>query len=232
MGPEHRNAMMTEATPPNRCRIVLIAPAGETPEQFEARLRQAIAGGDIASLIVPAFGRDEAAFQAFAARIVPVAQNAGIAVVIADDTRIAGRVGADGIHLECGREDLEEAIERHQAKMMVGVGGAKTRDDALELGEARPDYMFFGRFGYDNKPEPHNRNLALGRWWAEVVEIPCIVMAGSDIASVEAVAATGAEFVALSSAVFGDGIDPKQAVEKANALLDETAPRIDFAESD
>src|SRR6185312_6331599 len=228
MGPEHRNAMMTEATPPNRCRIVLIAPAGETPEQFEARLRQAIAGGDIASLIVPAFGRDEAAFQAFAARIVPVAQDAGIAVVIADDTRIAGRVGADGIHLECDREDLEEAIERHQAKMMVGVGGAKTRDDALELGEARPDYMFFGRFGYDNKPEPHNRNLALGRWWAEVVEIPCIVMAGSDIASVEAVAATGAEFVALSSAVFGDGIDPKQAVEKANALLDETAPRFDF----
>ena len=224
--------MMTEATPPNRCRIVLIAPAGETPEQFEARLRQAIAGGDIASLIVPAFGRDEAAFQAFAARIVPVAQDAGIAVVIADDTRIAGRVGADGIHLECDREDLEEAIERHQAKMMVGVGGAKTRDDALELGEARPDYMFFGRFGYDNKPEPHNRNLALGRWWAEVVEIPCIVMAGSDIASVEAVAATGAEFVALSSAVFGDGIDPRQAVEKANALLDETAPRFDFVESD
>ncbi|MEP9397865.1 thiamine phosphate synthase [Mesorhizobium sp. KR2-14] len=222
---------MTEATTPNRCRIVLIAPAGETPEQFEARLRQAIAGGDIASLIVPAFGRDEAAFQAFAARIVPVAQNAGIAVVIADDTRVAGRVGADGIHLECGREDLEEAIERHQAKMMVGAGGAKTRDEALELGEARPDYMFFGRFGYDNKPEPHNRNLALGRWWAEMVEIPCIVMAGSDIASVEAVAATGAEFVALSSAVFGDGIDPKQAIEKANAVLDETAPRF-FVESD
>ena len=224
--------MMTEATTPNRCRIVLIAPAGETPEQFEARLRQAIAGGDIASLIVPAFGRDEAAFQAFAARIVPVAQNAGIAVIIADDTRVAGRVGADGIHLECGREDLEEAIERHQAKMMVGAGGAKTRDEALELGEARPDYMFFGRFGYDNKPEPHNRNLALGRWWAEMVEIPCIVMAGSDIASVEAVAATGAEFVALSSAVFGGGIDPKQAIEKANAILDETAPRFDFVESD
>ena len=34
-------------------------------------------------------------------------------------------------------------------------------------------------------------------------------MAGSDIASVEAVAATGADFVALSSAVFGDGVDPE-----------------------
>ena len=46
--------------------------------------------------------------------------------------------------------------------MMVGAGGAKTRDDALELGEVRPDYIFFGRFGYDNKPEPHPRNLSLG----------------------------------------------------------------------
>ncbi|MEP9372167.1 thiamine phosphate synthase [Mesorhizobium sp. KR1-2] len=223
---------MTDATPPNRCRIVLIAPAGETPADFESRLRQAIAGGDIASLILPAYDRDEAAFQAFAARIVPVAQAAGIAAIIAEDTRIAGRVGADGIHLEYGREELEEAIERHQAKMMVGAGGAKTRDDALELGEARPDYMFFGRFGYDTKPEPHNRNLALGRWWAEMIEIPCIVMAGSDIASVEVVAATGADFVALSSAVFGDGVDPEQAIARANAILDDTAPRFDFRESE
>ena len=52
-------------------------------------------------------------------------------------------------------------------------------------------------------------------------------MAGSDIASVEAVAATGAEFVALSSAVFADGVDPKAAIASANALLDETAPRFE-----
>jgi thiamine-phosphate pyrophosphorylase len=111
--------------------------------------------------------------------------------------------------------------------MMVGTGGAKTRDDALELGELRPDYIFFGRFGYDNKPEPHPRNLSLGQWWADVIQIPCIVMAGSDITLVEAVAATGAEFVALSSAVFADGVDPKMAVASANALLDETAPRFE-----
>ncbi|MDH6231117.1 thiamine-phosphate pyrophosphorylase [Mesorhizobium soli] len=222
--------MMTEAKTPNRCRIVLIAPDGETPNRFEERLRQAIAGGDIASLILPPYGRDEASFQAFAERVAKVAQNAGIAVIVADDTRIAGRIGADGIHLETNVSGLEEAIERYQSKMMVGAGGAKTRDDALDLGETRPDYMFFGRFGYDTKPEPHNRNLTLGRWWAEVVEIPCIVMAGSDIASVEAVAQTGAEFVALSSAIFGEGVDPREAIERANAILDETAPIFDYEE--
>jgi thiamine-phosphate pyrophosphorylase len=213
--------------PPNRCRLVLIAPPGWDAAAFERQLRAAISGGDIASIILPAYRLDEASFQGFAERVVPVAQAANIAAIIAEDTRIAGRVGADGLHLETGRAALEEAIERFQDRLMVGAGGVKTRDEALELGEARPDYMFFGRFGYDNKPEPHNRNLALGEWWAEMIEVPCIVMAGSDIASVETVAQTGAEFVALSSAVFGEGVDAEQAVARANAILDETAPRFE-----
>ncbi len=212
---------MNQTPAPNRCRIVLIA----SPRVPESRVRAALSGGDVASLILDAGGLDEAAFQAFAEQVVPAAQAAGVAVVIAGDSRIAGRVHADGLHVEAGKDELADAIERHQARMMVGTGGAKTRDDALELGEERPDYIFFGRFGYDTKPEPHARNLALGAWWSEMIEIPCIVMAGADLASAEAVAATGAEFVALSAAVFSEGVDPAAAVAEANALLDRTAPR-------
>jgi thiamine-phosphate pyrophosphorylase len=214
---------MNETTPPNRCRIVLIAPTGASPE----RIRAALDGGDVASLILPQYDMDEASFQALAEKIVPAAQANGVAVIIAGDTRIAGRVQADGLHVEVNKAELAETIESFQAKMMVGCGGAKTRDDALELGETRPDYIFFGRFGYDNKPEPHPRNLSLGQWWAEMIEIPCIVMAGSDLASAEAVAATGCEFVALSSAVFAEGIDPREAVASANVLLDRAAPRFE-----
>src|SRR5688572_10508212 len=130
---------MPESPAPNRCRIVLILPsiagAAEIPQQFEA----AIAGGDVASVIVRQDGMDEAAFQALAGRIVPVAQQAGIAAIIAGDTRVAGRTGADGIHVEGSRE-LREAVEKFQPKLMVGAGGAKTRDEALALGEERPDY--------------------------------------------------------------------------------------------
>ncbi|WP_379065770.1 thiamine phosphate synthase [Mesorhizobium sp. UC22_110] len=214
---------MTEPSSPDRCRIVLIPPAGTPAERVVA----AFTGGDIASLILPQDNRDEDSFQAYAEKIVPAAQAAGIAVVIAGDSRIAGRVKADGLHIEAGKAELADAIDRVQDRMMVGVGGAKTRDDALELGEERPDYIFFGRFGFDNKPEPHPRNLSLGRWWAEMIEIPCIVMAGSDVASVEAVAATGAEFVALSAAVFAEGAEPATIIARANALLDETAPRLE-----
>ena len=218
---------MTETSPPNRCRIVLIAPSGESAAGFAMRFKAAISGGDVASIILPANGMDEASFQDFAEAIVPVAQEAGIAAIVADDTRIAGRVHADGVHIDGGKAALAEALESFQPKSMVGAGGAKTRDDALALGEMRPDYIFFGRFGYDNKPEPHSRNLSLGRWWAEMIQLPVIVMAGSDIASVEQVAETGAEFVALSSAVFADGVDPRAAIVRANAILDETAPRFE-----
>lgn len=210
---------------PNRCRIVLIAPAGLSAERFAARLRRAVDGGDIASLILPRNGLDDQSFQHFCEHVAPIAQEGGIAVMVGDDTRIAGRVGADGVHLEADAADIAGDMERLQARMMVGVGGAKTRDEALALGELRPDYIFFGRFGYDMRPEPHARNLALGRWWAEMIEIPCIVMAGSDIASIAEVAATGAEFVAFSAALFGDDVDTRAAVEQANRLLDESAPR-------
>jgi thiamine-phosphate pyrophosphorylase len=214
---------MNDQTPPNRCRIVLLA----GPDIDAGRMRAALDGGDVASVILFQTDADEVSFQKLAETLVPMVQQAGAAAIVAGDTRIAGRVQADGIHVESGKAELADAIDRFQAKIMIGAGGAKSRDVALELGEERPDYLFFGRFGYDARPEPHPRNLSLGQWWAEMIEIPCIVMAGSDMATVEAVAATGAEFVALSAAVFGDDVDPREAVARANALLDERAPRFE-----
>jgi thiamine-phosphate pyrophosphorylase len=214
--------------PTDRCRLVLVTPP-DADVTFAQKLAAALKGGDVASLIVPRYDLDDDAFQTLAEILVPLAQDAGVAAIVAGDTRVAGRVKADGIHVEEGKAALAEAIERYGKKMMVGTGGAKTRDDALGLGEAQPDYIFFGRFGYDTKSEPHPRNLTLGRWWAEMISIPCIVLGGGETGSVRDVAATGAEFVALSRAVFCDGRDPAAEVTRANALLDEHAPRFEAA---
>ncbi|MGE3304469.1 MAG: thiamine phosphate synthase [Rhizobiaceae bacterium] len=215
---------MNPSPTPRRCRIVLITPPGVAADILRERLDAALEGGDVASLIVPQYDLSDEAFQLLAESLVPPAQAAGAAVMLAGDSRVAGRVGADGLHVEGNLQAIGEAIEKHQGHMMIGVGDVKDRDGALALGELRPDYIFFGRFGYDNKPEPHQRNLGLGEWWAEMIEIPCIVLAGSDLASVDAVAATGAEFVALGNAVFGEGVDAREAVRLANQRLDASAP--------
>jgi thiamine-phosphate pyrophosphorylase len=206
----------------NRCRLVLIAPEDDATD-----IQAALAGGDVATLILPQYERDDDAFQAYAEAIVPMAQARDVAVVIAGDTRVAGRVRADGLHIVDNAAAVGEAMEKYAPKMIVGAGSAKDRHTALEVGEERPDYIFFGRLDGDIKPDAHAKNLDLAEWWSSMIEIPCVVMGGSDIASALAVAETGADFVALRRAVFEHKDGPGAAVAEVNALLAEKAPRFE-----
>ncbi len=212
-------------SPEDRCRLVLIVPQGEDAGLQAKALEDALRGGDVASVIIPQYALDDDSFQKRAEVLVPIVQAAGAAALVAGDSRVAGRVKADGLHVVGGLEPLAEAVEKFTPKLIVGGGNADDRHKALEHGEANPDYIFFGKLEGDIKPEPHPKNVALGEWWASMIEIPAIVMGGSDVASVVAVAESGVEFVALRQAVFGHAGGAAQAVAEANALLDEKAPR-------
>lgn len=211
--------------PESRCRLVLVLPEGGD-ERVKA-LADAMQGGDVASVIIPQYGLDDASFQKFVAEVVPLVQAAGAAALVCGDSRVAGREKADGIHIIGNAAALGEAVEQFAPKLIVGGGNATERHAALEMGDANPDYLFFGKLAGDIKPEPHPKNLALAEWWAEMVEIPCIVMGGTDPDSVLAIAETGAEFAALSRAVFEHPAGAAAAVSAVNALLDEKAPRFE-----
>lgn len=212
-------------TQEERCRLVLIVPEGAGDADLAKQLEQALGAGDVASVILPQYGMDDSLFQKRAEILVPMIQEAGAAALIAGDSRVAGRVKADGLHFAGSAEELAETIEKFSPKMIVGAGGAADRHAALEIGEARPDYIFFGKLDGDIKPEAHPKNMALAEWWASMIEIPCIVMAGTDPASALPVAETGAEFVAFRGGVFDHTEGPAGAVRLINALLDEKAPR-------
>jgi len=214
-------------SPEDRCRLVLIVPQAEDASLQAKTLEDALRGGDVASVIIPQYALDDDSFQKRAEVLVPIVQAAGAAALVAGDSRVAGRVKADGLHVVGGLEPLAEAVEKFTPKLIVGGGNADDRHKALEQGEASPDYIFFGKLEGDIKPEPHPKNVALGEWWASMIEIPAIVMGGSDVASVVAVAESGVEFVALRQAVFAHAGGAAQAVAEANALLDEKAPRFD-----
>jgi thiamine-phosphate pyrophosphorylase len=207
---------------PNRCRLVLIVPETAGADALIA----ALSGGDVASVIISAGGADEAQVQSRAEQLVKAAQAADAAALIVNDTRMAGRTGADGLHVEGDLTHFPAMVEKNAGKAIIGAGDIKTRHHALEIGEARPDYIMFGKTGGDTRPEANPKNVELGEWWASMVELPCIVLGGSGVESVTAVADTGAEFVALSAAVFA-GADPAGAVRHANALLDASAPRFE-----
>jgi thiamine-phosphate pyrophosphorylase len=216
---------MTE--PENRCRLVLIVPDIADVDEQAKIVADALKGGDVASVIVPQYGLDDSAFQKHAEKLVPVIQDAGAAALLAGDSRVVGRTKADGLHLTGPAAEISEAVDKYADKLIVGGGNATDRHHALEIGEERPHYIFFGKLDGDIKPEAHPKNVALGEWWASMIEIPCIVMGGTDPASALVVAEAGVEFVALRLAVFGDPSQAPSIVAQVNALLDEKAPRFE-----
>ncbi len=216
--------------PEDRCRLVIIVP--DTLENAAENLEAALTGGDVASVIITPGKNPGARFQEFCETIVPLAQAHGAAAIIANETRVAGRTNADGIHLDLPGGDvgvpvLQEAIEKYAPARIVGAGGVKTRHMGLCLGETSPDYLFFGRLDGDIKDEPNPKMLALAEWWSEMVEVPGICLGGRALESVIAVSRTGIDFVGLSSAIFSHENGPKDAVMMANRLLDDHAPEFD-----
>lgn len=207
-----------------RPRLVLVTTPLPDGEAGERALRAALGGGDVASVIFDPAGRDADAFQGFAERLVPIVQEHGAAAIVADDTRCAGRVKADGLHLSGGDlEALGEAIGRFAPKLIVGASGFTSRHEALDAGERMPDYLFFGSLSGDFGDAADPAALEMAEWWAEIVEVPCIVMAGRDVESVLDAASTGAEFVAVSSAIFRDPGKAGAMVARANTLIDQVA---------
>ena len=205
-------------TEENQCRLCLVTPQGVAPLAFATMLEEALSGGDVASLFITA---DATTLADLARAAVPIAQAHGVAAIVVDDTRLAGHVHADGVHIDSGRADLAAAIESFRPRRIVGAGGARSRHAAMTLGEADPDYLFFGRFDGDTGPAIFDKALELASWWADIFQIPAVAMGGTEIASVGAARDATIEFVALRRAVWEHPAGPREAVREANAILAE-----------
>jgi thiamine-phosphate pyrophosphorylase len=183
----------------------------------------ALAGGDVASVIIARDAALDAEYVKRCQSLVAVAKRHDVAAIAVNDTVAMGRSGADGILVEQPDDGFRDLVARFSPQNIVGFSGNFTRHRALELGEAEPDFLLFGKIAGDIRANPHPKNLALGEWWSQIVEIPSAVMAGSDIESVVECAACGVEFVAVGKAVFDHGGGPREAVERANRILDDHA---------
>ena len=207
----------------DRCRLILgVCPGLCSAEQ----VIDALSGGDVATVILFPDKTLPNEFAPFCKKLVPLIQERGIAVVISDDHQLVERTDADGIYVEKTKNELPDIIARFSPQKIVGCGGIKDRHGALKAGEYNPDFVLFGKLGADVKPEPHPKNLTLGEWWAELVEVPTVLPCGNEIDSVVAVAKTGADFVLAQTAVFSAVASPGEMVSRANRLLEKHAPSL------
>jgi thiamine-phosphate pyrophosphorylase len=171
--------------------LFLIAPTDVAAETLGPALRATLAEREVAALLLPRGSLGENAYKALAKAIVPLAQQAGAAVLIEGEPGLVRLLGADGLHVTDGSKAVREAVDALKPQMIVGVGNVHSRDDAMRLGELEVDYILFGPLS--GAISPAEREMA--RWWAETMEIPSVL---SDPAAGYAdYDAEGCEFIGL-----------------------------------
>ncbi len=200
--------------------LILIAPAGGDPATLSA-LESAFGGvktGHGIDAVLIGAGMSETDAMAAARDQVRLVQAHGAAAIIVGHSRVAGRTGADGIHIETGVADIKAATQSFKPDRIVGAGNLKSRHAAMEAGSENVDYVLFGQLRGDTHPEPHPKAVKLAEWWDELMKVPIVLTAGNSIAALENMP-RGIDFIALDRAVWEHPGGPAAAVHKAQAIL-------------
>ncbi|TCT13328.1 thiamine-phosphate diphosphorylase [Tepidamorphus gemmatus] len=198
-----------------RTRLFLVTPTDLLPAAFASVLSDALAGGDVAAVMLDLATQDPAVWRQAANVLCPIVQERGAAFLLRNQVDLARETGADGVHVTEGPEALERALRRLKPDMIVGAGDCITRHAAMVLGEKNPDYVFLGRLDpVEDIPASHT----LVDWWAELFELPCVALAGDDWTQAAEAVEAGADFLALRDLVWSDPRGAADALRRAQAL--------------
>ncbi|MEM5515791.1 thiamine phosphate synthase [Henriciella sp. AS95] len=209
-----------------RTRLYLITPP-EVPDAdaFAKDVEAALQGGDVACLqvrIKPGGVLDEAGTEAVARALLPVCRKNDVALIINDSVDVCEKVGADGVHLGAMDMRVKDARKRLGKDLIIGATAKNSRHVAMEAGEQGADYVAFGAFfPTETKADTVPAEPELLEWWQAVMEVPCVAIGGITAERAKAISLVGADFVAVSSAVWSHPGGPKAAVAAFNAALDE-----------
>lgn len=205
-------------------RLMLVTPPVVDAEAMAFRLMQAMAGGDLAAVLLRLSAGDDRSRIERVKRLAGPVQANNVALVVEDNALVAARGGADGVHLTGGPAAVAEARSSLKSERIIGIGGLRARHDAMDAGEAGVDYVMFGEPRPDGSLPPLAAVVERAGWWAEIFETPCVAYA-PDAESIPALVETGAEFVALGAWAFEEGQDIRALVEQANAAITACAAR-------
>jgi thiamine-phosphate pyrophosphorylase len=211
--------------PEPAARLYLVTPPIADADAFAPRLAEACQAGEIAAVLLRLEAADERTLVKRVKALVPAAQERGAAVLVSgpgdvDLAAVATRGGADGVHVGADPALVRTSRERLKDRI-VGVGGLRSKDDAMTAGEAGADYLLFGEPRPDGSLPPLDAVTERAAWWAEIFETPCVAFAPT-LDAVARLAATGAEFVAMGDAVWRHGDGPAAAVAAAAAAVPAT----------
>jgi len=200
-------------------RLYLVTPPVADAAEFATALEPALSSGDVAAVLLRLAEGGERTLIERVKIITAVVQPREIALVVDGHADVVARAGADGAHLS-GIATFAAALALLKPDRIAGVGGLRSRHDAMLAGETGADYVMFG------EPDRHGRRLDFDAlqerliWWVELFEVPCVAYAASKT-EVAPLSRTGADFIALGDWLWLQSEAAAEAVAAANAILAE-----------
>ncbi|MBL4603944.1 MAG: thiamine phosphate synthase [Emcibacteraceae bacterium] len=198
-------------------RLYLITPSSFNLDEFSIILKDALDGGDVASVQLRMKESSDEDIIKAAQVLMPICHAKDVAFIINDSVDIAVKTGADGVHI--GQEDMpiKEAREIIGADKIIGVTCKDSKHLAMTAGEQGADYVAFGTFyPTTTKITTTVASPKILNWWQEVFEIPCVAIGGINTENAAEMAKAGADFVAICSGVWDYPEGPAAAVKKIN----------------
>jgi thiamine-phosphate pyrophosphorylase len=201
------------------CQLYLISPL-DVGGDFPARLESALDAGPVAAFQFRVKGVDQHAAARLAEPLLSICRAREVAFIVNDSIALAKRLGADGVHLGQGDGSVHEARDALGRDAQVGVTCHASRHLAMEAGEAGADYVAFGSFfPSETKASEHRPDLDLLTWWQGLMEIPCVAIGGITPGNCAPLIAAGADFLAVSGAVWNTAAGEAEAVRAFAKLL-------------
>ena len=210
-----------EFSPPRRtepCRLYLISPQ-EVGGDFPDRLKAVAEIESVAAFQLRVKDRSEHEIARLAEPLQRICADAGVSFIVNDSIALAKRLGADGVHLGQQDGDVRDARVLLGPQAQIGVTCHGSRHLAMEAGEAGADYVAFGAFyPTQTKQTRHRPDPSILGWWSSLFEIPCVAIGGITPGNAPVLIAQGADFIAVSHAIWGDP-DPIKVARHFNDLL-------------
>ena len=201
------------------CQLYLISPL-DVGGDFPARLEEALSAAPVAAFQFRVKDMDQHDAARLAEPLQAICAAHDVAFIVNDDMALAKRLGADGLHLGQDDGDLKEARQLLGPEAQIGVTCHNSRHFAMEAGEAGADYVAFGAFyPTTTKAVEHHADPEILEWWQGMFELPCVAIGGITPENAPVLIEAGADFLAVSSAVWSHPEGPGAAVRAFDALL-------------
>ena len=199
------------------CQLYLVSPL-DVSGAFPGRLVRALDAGSVAAFQFRVKGIDQHEAARLAEPLQRICADREVAFIVNDSIALAKRLGADGVHLGQEDGDPREARSELGPDAQIGVTCHDSRHLAMEAGDAGADYVAFGAFyPTATKETKHRADPVILSWWSTLFELPCVAIGGITPENAAPLIAAGADFLAVSNAVWGN--DEAAAVRAFGAVL-------------